>query len=139
MDRESAKREIKARVSCERYLEKSRGGLYCCPFCGSGHGKNATGAVKYYPDTNTICCFGGCGGDSGGKGKKYDVIDLYQKETGADYNTALSLLADEIGITIAPYRPDAATDFRPIPQRAQERPQRPRQTIRHIIQSAANG
>ena len=119
MDREAARKEIRQRVDCRKYLEKSKSGLYCCPFCGSGHGKNATGAVKYYPDTNTICCFGGCGGDSGGKGKKYDVIDLYQQETGADYNTALSLLADEIGITIDPYKPDASADFRTPPQTAQ--------------------
>jgi len=123
MDRESARQEIRQRVDCRKYLEKSKSGLYCCPFCDSGHGKNATGAVKYYPDTNTICCFGGCSGDSGGKGKKYDVIDLYQQETGADYNMALSLLADEIGITIDPYRPDAATDFRTPPQTAQTAPQ----------------
>jgi len=36
---------------------------------------------------------------------------------------ALSLLADEIGITIDPYRPDAATDFRTPPQTAQTAPQ----------------
>ena len=97
-EREEMRQQIRARVSCLNYLKKSKHGLYCCPFCGSGNGRNETGAVKYYPDTNTICCFAGCaGGDN--KGKMYDVIDLYQNATGADHNTALQELAEQIGFT----------------------------------------
>ena len=114
MDRESARQEIRARVNCGQYLEKSKSGLYCCPYCNSGKGNHATGALKLYK-TNTWTCHA-CG-------KSGDVIDLYQQETGADYNTALFLMADEIGITIDPYRPDAATDFRTPPQERTERPQ----------------
>lgn len=99
MDREQARQEIRARISCKNYLEKSKGGLYCCPFCGSGKGKNKTGALKYYPETNTVCCFGKCA-DGDKMGKVYDVIDLYQKATGADYNTALSELSQQIGAEI---------------------------------------
>lgn len=110
MDRETARQEIRSRIRCTDYLQPSKSGLYCCPQpdCGSGHGSNGTGAVKYYPDTNTFYCHA-C--KRGG-----DVIDLYQLETGADYNTALSLLAQEIGVTIDPYRPTAAQDFAPAPQ-----------------------
>lgn len=107
MDRDTAREEIRSRIKCTDFLEKSKSGLYCCPQpdCGSGHGSNGTGAVKYYPETNTWYCHA-C--KRGG-----DVIDLYQLETGADYNTALSLLAQQIGITIDPYRQSAAADFAP--------------------------
>lgn len=100
--RENARQEICTRIKCTDYLEKSKSGLFCCPFCGSGHGKNATGALKYYPATNTVCCFGRCAKDTGGKGKSYDVIDLYRQKTGADYNTALEVLAQEIGFSLDP-------------------------------------
>lgn len=108
MERETARQEIRSRIKCTDYLTKSKSGLYCCPHCGSGTGTNGTGAVKYYPDTNTYFCHA-CK-TSG------DVIDLYQLETGADYNTALSLLAQEIGIDIDPYRPTAAEDFATAPK-----------------------
>lgn len=104
MDRETARQEIRRLVNCTQYLEKSKSGLYCCPFCGSGKGSHGTGALKLYK-TNTWTCHA-CK-------KSGDVIDLYMHEYGADYNTAFSLLAQEIGITIDPYRPDAAADFAP--------------------------
>lgn len=115
MDREQARQEIRSRISCKDYLTKSKSGLYCCPYCGSGTGTHGTGALRLY-DTNTWTCHA-CK-------KSGDVIDLYQQQTGADYNTALSLLADEIGITIDPYRPAAAADFAPAPKNDRtERPQ----------------
>ena len=107
MDRETARQEIRTRISCKDYLTKSKSGLYDCPYCGSGSGAHGTGALKVY-DTNTWYCHA-CH-------KSGDVIDLYQQETGADYNTALSLLAQEIGVTIDPYKPDARADFAPAPQ-----------------------
>lgn len=97
MEREQARQEVRSRISCTEYLTKSKGGLFCCPVCGSGTGKNKTGAVKYYQETNTWHCFS-CN-------RTGDVIDLYQLKTGADYNTALSLMAEEIGIVIDQYRP----------------------------------
>lgn len=102
MDRETARQEIRARISCTEYLEKSKSGLYCCPFCGSGKGKHATGALKVY-DNNTYTCHA-CN-------ERGDIIDLYRHRTGADYNTALSQLAESIGISIDTYRPTAAADF----------------------------
>ena len=117
MNREDAKQEIRRRVRITDYLEKSKGGLYCCPFCGSGHGTHKTGAVKYYPETNTICCFGACGK------KSYDVFDIYMNKYGADYNTALQTLAEEIGIEIDPYKPDAAADQEREDRKAVQAPQ----------------
>ncbi len=92
MTREQAKEVIKANISCLDYLEKSKHGNYCCLFCNSGKGEHKTGAVKYYPGTNTFTCHS-CG-------KSGDVIDLYQQTTGKDYNEALSLLAESLNITI---------------------------------------
>ena len=103
MDRETAREKIKADILCTDYLEKSKNNMYCCPYCGSGHGSNGTGAVKYYRDTNTWYCHA-C--NTGG-----DVIDAYTATTGSDYNDALSHLAAEIGITIDS-RPTAAQDFK---------------------------
>lgn len=96
MNRETARQEIKTQISCKRFLQKSKSGLYCCPFCGSGGGSNATGALKVY-DTNTWTCFS-CH-------RSGDVIDLYRDATGTGYNEALSLMGAEIGITVDSYRP----------------------------------
>lgn len=90
MTREETIQSIRERVRCTDYLEKSKYGMYICPFCGSGTGPHKTGALKVYPETNTWTCHQ-CK-------RSGDVIDLYMKETGADFNQALSLLADQIGI-----------------------------------------
>ena len=97
MDRETARQTIRSMISCKDYLEKSPKGNYCCPFCGSGTGPNRSGALQYYENTNTWHCFS-C--DRSG-----DVIDLEQQKTGADYNEALSLLADSLGIAVDSCRP----------------------------------
>ena len=48
-------------------LTKSKGAdMYNCPICGSGTGKNKTGALKLYRDTNRIICnANGCFGAKG--------------------------------------------------------------------------
>ncbi len=102
MNREQALAQIKQGIPCTDYLEKSKSNMYCCPYCGSGHGTHGTGAVKYYPDTNTWHCHA-C--EKGG-----DVIDAYTATTGSNYNAALSFLAAQIGITIDS-RSKAAQDF----------------------------
>lgn len=104
MDRTTAKQEVRRHYDCRQFLEKSKSGLYCCPFCGSGTGPHGTGALKVY-DTNTWTCHA-CN-QSG------DCIDLFQKVTGTDYNTALSYMAQDMGITIDQYKPTAAEDFAP--------------------------
>ena len=106
MTRDEARQEILVRVSALDYLQKSERGEYICPFCKSGTGANKTGAMHYYKDTNTVACFGRCALDNGKKGRKYDVIDLHRQYTGTDYNTAISDLARQIGITIDPYIPE---------------------------------
>ena len=90
--RAEALQRIRERIKCTDYLTKSKNGFYCCPFCGSGTGPNKTGALKYNEDDKRFKCFS-CG-------KSGDVIDLYRNETGADYNTALSLLAEKAGYNI---------------------------------------
>lgn len=107
MDRATAKEEIKRRIRCTKYLEKSKSGLYCCPFCGSGTGIHGTGAVKFYTDTNTWACHS-CK-------KSGDVLDLIQEKYGTDYNGALAMAAAELNITIDPYNAvqGAQSDFRP--------------------------
>lgn len=37
--------------------KKAGENMYSCPLCKSGTGKNGTGALKYYPETNTYTCF----------------------------------------------------------------------------------
>ena len=103
MDRTTAKDRIKTGISCTEFLEKSQGGLYCCPFCDSGHGNHGTGALKYYEKTNTFYCHA-C--QRGG-----DVITLYKQTTGTDYNTAFSELAQRLGLSVDPYRVPASADF----------------------------
>lgn len=118
MDRTTAKETIKQRIKCVDYLERSTKagrGMYCCPYCNSGDGHKGTGALHFYPETNTFYCFS-CG-------KSGDVLDIYQQTTGADYNTALNALAAEAGIEIDSYKPDAGADF--APGNAQNAPQRP--------------
>lgn len=92
MDRETARQEIRYRIKCADHLQKSKSGLYCCPYCGSGTGPNGTGAVKYYEGTNSFYCFA-C--HRGG-----DVIDIYQQIHGVDFPTAITALAQEIGIIL---------------------------------------
>lgn len=123
MNREQAKQEIRSSISCEKYLQPSKSGLYCCPFCGSGTGNHGTGAVKLYKASNTWYCHS-CQNEEL-KGKQGDVIDLYELQEGVDYNTALSLLAAELGISIDAYKPTAAEDFA-------GGPQQPENDQRHI-------
>lgn len=104
MEREQAIAEIKSRLKCANYLEKSKSGLYCCPYCGSGTGTHGTGAIKVY-ETNTFTCHS-CK-QSG------DVLDLIQEKYSTDFNGAVMLAAGELNITIEPYRQSAATDFAP--------------------------
>jgi len=50
-------------------LEASRGGMYCCPICGSGHHSNSTGALKLYTlqdgGYRAMCYSGRCFGEKG--------------------------------------------------------------------------
>ena len=129
MDRESARQTI--RSSWRQILQGMEGAArqrvngeqsYICPICGNGEGSSGDGITKNPKsrDGNGLKCFK-CGFSG-------DIIDLYQQHTGADYNTALQLLAQEVGITIDAYRPTAADDFKDAQkQAAQEATERPQE------------
>lgn len=75
MTREEARAEINSRPLTEFYhLDESRNGTsnqYVCPICGSGTGKNKSGALTLYPDSNRLYCYacGDSAGTFGGKGQ----------------------------------------------------------------------
>lgn len=104
MNRETARQEIRNswRTILQRTTspakQKVNGEVsYICPLCGHGtHGDGLTRNPKS-KDGNSLKCFG-C--DFSG-----DIIDLFREINKTDYNTALSLLAEEIGITIDQYQP----------------------------------
>lgn len=99
MDKNTARQTIRAnwRQIIPRLTgpakDKSNGEQsWICPICGHGtHGDGLTFDPKS-PDGNSLHCFG-CSFHG-------DIIDLYMKLTGTSYTEALSLLAQEIGITI---------------------------------------
>ena len=87
---EQARDLIRERIDCKTMLQPSKNRLFCCPFCGSGTGPHATGALKVNKD-GTFHCFA-CS-------KTGDVIDLYQNENGASFADAVRDLAQQAGIT----------------------------------------
>lgn len=91
MNREQAKNEIRQRVRCETFLQRSKSGLFVCPYCGSGSGPHKTGGLKVYPENTFFCHV--CQ-------KSGDVIDLYQLQKGVDFSEAISLLASDLGVEI---------------------------------------
>ena len=101
MNRDDAREYIRQNLSCTNYLTKSKGTQYCCPFCGSGTGKSKTGALTYYPKTNTFTCFS-CH-------KSGDIYDIIQEVEQIDFNKALSLAADRLNISIDDYSHTDAT------------------------------
>ena len=55
---EDAIRDIKNRPITDFYqLERSKGGLYCCPICNSGKGAKGTGALQLYTNPHRVQCF----------------------------------------------------------------------------------
>ena len=103
--RDDAREQIRRRIDCRRFLEKSKGGLYCCPICKSGHGPHKTGAVVYYSESNRWQCKSCYGTGEKGTPKEqgrppFDSIDTYMIVNGVDYDTALRALAEELGIDL---------------------------------------
>lgn len=96
---------IRENLSCLEYLDKSKGGLFSCRKCGSGtHGATSTGAVKYYPDSNTWFCHA-CKASG-------DALDLIQLKEDVDFMGAVRIAADRLGITIANTSAQKATRTR---------------------------
>lgn len=92
MNRQDIIDKIKTDLPCTDYLTRSKGGLYCCPVCGSGTGEKHTGAVKYYRDTNTWYCHRCYAGG--------DVLDAIQAAQEIDFNSALQVGAQALGLTL---------------------------------------
>lgn len=94
MERQDAREQLKGylRSYVESVTQKSKGAnMYVCPLCGSGSGKNATGAFSI--KGNSWKCFS-C--NEGG-----DIFDLYGAINGtADHNEQLKGLAELFNITI---------------------------------------
>ena len=103
MDRQTATEAVKERLTeyVESITDHSRKGnkkAYICPLCGSGTGRNATGAFTITPDGNSWKCFA-C--DKGG-----DTLDLIGYVEGIDdYNSKLTRAGELFNMTIdAPAR-----------------------------------
>lgn len=95
--RSDAKERILRGIPCTDYLTKAPHGGYVCPYCGSGT-RTGTGAVKYYGETNTCACHA-CP-EPGKKARKFDVLDLIQHEEHCDFNKALRIGAERLGLII---------------------------------------
>lgn len=103
MDRQTATEALKERLTeyVESITDHSRKGnkkAYVCPLCGSGTGRNATGAFTITPDGKSWKCFS-C--DKGG-----DTLDLIGYVEGIDdYNSKLTRAGELFNMTIdAPAR-----------------------------------
>lgn len=74
---------------------RSKGGLYVCPLCKSGTGKNHTGAFSIYSNGERCKCFV-CGfGDGSGKGA--DIFDLCAAYEGIDISDATKRIIELYG------------------------------------------
>ncbi len=98
MDRQTATEAVKERLTeyVESITDHSRKGnkkAYVCPLCGSGTGRNATGAFTITPDGNNWKCFA-C--DKGG-----DTLDLIGYVEGIDdYNSKLTRAGELFNMNI---------------------------------------
>ena len=107
MERQDAREQLKGylRNYVESVTQKSKGAnLYVCPLCGSGKGKNGTGAFSIKNGTSWKCFSCNAGGD---------IFDLYGAINGtADHNEQLRGISELYGVQVASYRPTAQEDFR---------------------------
>ena len=111
MTRDDAVQEIRSKWRYFFPPDKSKKGIVC-PICGNGSGSDGDG-IRSNPKSKKpggLICFK-CG-------FKGDILDLLQQTTGGDYNTVLRMAADQLNITIDPYRQTAADDFKKAPQKA---------------------
>ena len=98
MDRQTATEALKERLTeyVESITDHSRKGnkkAYVCPLCGSGTGRNATGAFTITPDGNSWKCFA-C--DKGG-----DTLDLIgYVEDISDYKTKIARAGELFNLDI---------------------------------------
>ena len=106
MQRQDAREELKGKLKeyVETITRKSKGAnMYICPICGSGSGKNGTGAFSIKGDSWK--CFS-C--NAGG-----DIFDLIGAVEGiADHNEQLKRAGELYNISIDAYRSTAQDDFK---------------------------
>ena len=107
------------------FLEPDRVGGYICPVCGSGSGANGTGLTFSREFLNYTCW---------PENKRYDVISLWQKKTGEDFNTALKSLCDYYGITIDHSPTDYSKNYQHKKEPKKSEPVK--DYTKHIIQCA---
>lgn len=118
-DREKSIEAVKSGVSCKLFLEKSKGGEYCCPFCGSGthRGNKSDGALKVFDD-NKWTCFA-CPPPADKDYNSGDVLDLIQQVEGVGFDDALQIGLKYLGKSgnmvqkpvSQPVRKQSAKDF----------------------------
>ena len=106
MQRQDAREELKGKLKeyVETITRKSKGAnMYICPICGSGSGKNGTGAFSIKGDSWK--CFS-C--NAGG-----DIFDLIGAVEGiADHNEQLKRAGELYNISIDAYRSTVQDDFK---------------------------
>lgn len=89
-------------------LEPSKGGLYCCPICGSGHGAKGTGAFGIFSGGTKWKCHS-CG-ETG------DIFDLHEKLTGKRGKDVWQEIFSLYRIEYTPGGAPAARDVFPDPE-----------------------
>ena len=78
----------------ESITEKSKGkNMYVCPFCGSGNGKNKTGALSLTPDEQNWKCF-----SCGKSGDIYDLVGYEENIT--DFKKQAERLSEILGVDL---------------------------------------
>ena len=88
-ERKSLQEKLDREVSHMQYMKKAKNSGYICPLCGSGTHRKMTGALMYYPRTNTSYCHA-CG-------KFASVYDLIMYKYGCSFTEAFESLATEHG------------------------------------------
>lgn len=107
-------------------LTPSKGGLYVCPVCGSGTGRNRTGALSIRKEDNRVTCF--ANGCFGGKGE--DTLGALRIIWNTDENGVFRQagLADDA--------PAPAPIRAPAPKKEPQPEQQPRADFRGYISKA---
>lgn len=130
MNRQDARDQLRQFLKpyVESITSRSKGAnMYVCPLCGSGSGRNGTGAFSIKDGTSWKCF--SC--DKGG-----DIFDLIGVVEGiADYSDQLKRAGELFGVTIDPYHSAAREDFSPAPV-YQNKPKNEQYTYNSIHTSA---
>lgn len=96
-DFETVKESASLHDFAEQFLDKSRGGMWCCPSCGSGaHGtRNSDGALSITRDGNHWQCF-----SCSAQGDIFDLAGIVWDIAEDDKRGRLEAVADWAGVQI---------------------------------------